>query len=101
MTAPDHALIVARYEAAKAVADNPVAASVTSIGEWGPWIVAQLVNQKRIEALVGFGYNGVAVKATRKHLLNLLSKGLRNRQLRFPTENRAVVWPELKLTKTV
>src|SRR6266567_367753 len=25
--------------AAKAVADNPVAASVTSIGEWGPWIV--------------------------------------------------------------
>jgi hypothetical protein len=72
-----------------------------AIPEWGSWIVAQLVNQKRIEALVGFGYKGVAVKAARKHLLSLLSKGLRNRQLRFPTENGAVVWPELKLTKGI
>jgi hypothetical protein len=69
--------------------------------EWGSWIVAQLRTQKRIEALVGFGYHAVAVKATRKQLLNLLSKGLRNRQLRFPTENGAVVWPELKLIKAV
>jgi hypothetical protein len=63
--------------------------------EWGPWIVAQLFTQKRIEGLAGFGYHAVAVKATRKHLLNLLSRGLRNRQLHFPSENGAVVWPEL------
>jgi hypothetical protein len=68
--------------------------------EWGPWIVAQLT-QKRIEGLVGFGYNAVPVKATRKHLLNLPSRGLRNRQLHFPTESGAVVWPELKLTKSI
>jgi hypothetical protein len=74
---------------------------VPATPEWGPWIVAQLLNQKRIEALVGFGYHGVAVKATRKQLLSLLSKGLRNRQLRFPIENGAVVWPELKLTKSI
>jgi hypothetical protein len=69
--------------------------------DWGPWIVAQLLTQKRIEMLFGFGYNGVAVKATRKYLLNLLSKGLRNRQLRFPTENGSVMWPELKLMKSI
>jgi hypothetical protein len=67
--------------------------------EWGPWIIRQLIKQKRIHDLDGFGYHGVSITATRKHLLGLLSKGLRSRQLRFPPENRAVLWPELQLVK--
>jgi hypothetical protein len=67
--------------------------------EWGQWVIAQLMAQKRIHHLAGFGYHGVGVTATRKHLLALLSKGLRTRQLRFPPENRAVLWPDLQLVK--
>ena len=52
--------------------------------EWGPWMIAQLQQQKRIQPLPGFGYAGVAVKAKRKELLALLRKGLRSNQLAFP-----------------
>jgi hypothetical protein len=70
-----------------------------AIPEWGPWMIAQLTKQKRIQPLPGFGYQGVAVRATRKQLLALLSKGLRSQQLRFPNQNAAVEWPEMQLTK--
>lgn len=69
--------------------------------EWGPWMIAQLESHKRIQPLPGFGYYGVAVKATRKQLLALLSKGLRSQQLRFPSRNVAVEWPEMQLTKRI
>ena len=69
--------------------------------EWGPWMIAQLESHKRIQPLPGFGYYGVAVKATRKQLLALLSKGLRSQQLRFPSRNVAVEWPEMQLTKSI
>src|SRR5512142_1712199 len=46
--------------------------------EWGTWMIAQLTKQKRVQSLPGFGYDGVVVKATRKHLLTLLAKGLRS-----------------------
>src|SRR5580704_18952815 len=39
--------------------------------EWGPWIIAQLQQQKRIHPLAGFGYAGVLVEAKRKELLAL------------------------------
>ena len=68
--------------------------------EWGPWMIAQLGKYKRIQPLPGFGYYGVAVKATRKQLLALLSKGLRSQQLHFPAQNVAVEWPETQLVKT-
>jgi hypothetical protein len=67
--------------------------------EWGPWVIAQLEQQKRIQPLSGFGFNGVGVKATRKHLLALLSKGLRSRRIAFPDENGPVEWPEICLTR--
>ena len=66
---------------------------------WGSWIIAQLEHQKRVHPLCGFGFNGVAVKATRKHLLALISKGLRNRRLSFPDQNGPVAWPEIHLAK--
>ena len=69
--------------------------------EWGPWMIAQLERHKRIQPLPGFGYHGVAVKATRKQLLALLSKGLRSQQLRFPAQNAAVEWPEMQLIKKI
>jgi len=44
---------------------------------WGPWLISQLQQQKRIQQLPGFGYSGVAIKAKRKELLALLRRGLR------------------------
>jgi len=67
--------------------------------EWGSWVLAELRSQKRIRALLGFGYEGVAVTATRKQLLTLLSRGLRNRNLRFPAVNGAVEWPPIQFDK--
>ena len=69
--------------------------------EWGPWIIAQLQARKRIQPLCGFGYGGVAIKATRKELLVLLRKGLRRKQLSFPAGNGAVAWPEIRLIKNL
>jgi len=67
--------------------------------DWGPWVISQLQQQKRIQPLIGFGYAGVAVKAKRKELLALLRRGLRSRKLAFPTGNGAVEWPEVYLAK--
>ena len=67
--------------------------------EWGPWMIAQLQQQKRIQPLPAFGYAGVAVKAKRKELLALLRRGLRNDQLVFPPENGAVEWSEIHFVK--
>jgi hypothetical protein len=66
---------------------------------WGSWVIAQLEQQKRIQPLSGFGFNAVAVNATRKQLLALLSKGLRNRCIAFPDQNGPVVWPQVYLAK--
>jgi hypothetical protein len=62
--------------------------------EWGSWMISQLRQQKRIQPLPGFGYSGVVIKAKRKELLALLRRGLRTRQLVFPSANGAVEWPE-------
>lgn len=67
--------------------------------EWGPWMITELRQQKRIQDLPSFGYSGVAVKATRKELLALLRRGLRMKNLRFPESNGAVEWPEVPLNK--
>jgi len=67
--------------------------------DWGPWVISQLQQLKRIQPLIGFGYAGVAVKAKRKELLALLRRGLRSRKLAFPTGNGAVEWPEVYLAK--
>src|SRR3989441_8770241 len=37
--------------------------------EWGPWMLAELRSQGRIHSLSGFGYQGIAITATRKHIL--------------------------------
>jgi hypothetical protein len=68
---------------------------------WVLWILSQLRRDKRIQPLLGFGYDGVAVKANRKHLLMLLRRGLRSKQLIFPPENGPVEWPEIQLTKKI
>jgi hypothetical protein len=67
--------------------------------EWGPWMISQLHQQKRIQPLPAFGYAGVVVKAKRKVLLALLRKGLRSNRLAFPAQNGAVEWPEIQLIK--
>lgn len=67
--------------------------------EWGTWILAELRSQKKIQPLPGFGCQGVAVTFTRQQLLALLSRGLRNHQLRFPARNGSVEWPNLSLAK--
>ncbi|HZQ18929.1 MAG TPA: hypothetical protein VFA90_09415, partial [Terriglobales bacterium] len=69
--------------------------------EWGPWMLGELRSQKRVHALLGFGYRGVAISATRKQLLALLSRGLRTRKLRFPPENGPVEWPRIQLAKHI
>lgn len=69
--------------------------------EWGPWLLSHLHRDNRIQPLLGFGYQGVAIKATRKRLLMLLRKGLRSRELMFPEENGPVQWPEIQLTKNL
>ena len=68
--------------------------------EWGTWILAELRAQKRILSLLGFGYEGSAVTATRQQLLALVSRGLRSHQLRFPAENGPVEWPNMSLAKS-
>ena len=67
--------------------------------EWGPLVISQLQQQKRIQPLLGFGYAGVAVKAKRKELLALLRRGLSSKQLAFPLRNGAVEWPAIYLAK--
>ncbi|HWR13480.1 MAG TPA: hypothetical protein VN577_01530 [Terriglobales bacterium] len=69
--------------------------------EWGPWVIAQLHQQQRIQELPSFGYAGVAVRATRKELLALLRRGLRTKKLRFPESNGAIEWPDVSLVKSV
>src|SRR5438128_1340821 len=69
--------------------------------EWGSWMLAELRSQKRIHALSGFRYEGVAITGTRKQLLALLSRGLRTRNLRFPSENGAVEWSRIQLAKHI
>ena len=69
--------------------------------EWGPWIIAQLRRDKRVQPLLGFGYEGVAIRATRKYLLMLLRKGLRSKQLGFPPVNGPIQWPEVQLIKKI
>jgi len=69
--------------------------------EWGPWMLGELRSQKRLHALFGFGYRGVAISATRKQLLALLSRGLRTRNLRFPPQNGPVEWPRIQLAKQI
>ena len=69
--------------------------------DWGPWLISQLQQQRRIQPLAGFGYAGVVIKAKRKELLALLRKGLRIRQLTFPRVNGAAEWPEVRLAKKV
>jgi hypothetical protein len=69
--------------------------------DWGAWMISQLEAQKRIQPLVGFGYDGVAVTATRKQVLAMLSRGLRTRNLVFPLENGPVEWPPIHLAKHI
>ena len=69
--------------------------------DWGAWVISQLEAQKRIQPLLGFGYDGVALTATRKQLLAMLSRGLRTRNLVFPFENGPVQWPRIQLAKHV
>jgi hypothetical protein len=69
--------------------------------DWGAWMISQLEAEKRIQPLVGFGYDGVAVTATRKQLLAMLSRGLRTRHLVFPPENGSVEWPPIRLAKHI
>ena len=69
--------------------------------DWGAWMISQLKAQKRIQPLVGFGYDGVALTATRKQLLAMLSRGLRTRNLVFPPENGPVEWPPIQLAKHI
>lgn len=69
--------------------------------DWGQWVLSQLCRDKRIQPLPGFGYQGVAIKATRKHLLMLLRKGLHSRELIFLPQNGPVEWPEIQLTKRI
>ena len=67
--------------------------------DWGPWMISQLQQQKRIQLLPSFGYAGVAVKAKRKELMALLRRGLRSKKLAFPPHNGAVEWPDIQLIK--
>jgi hypothetical protein len=67
--------------------------------EWGPLVISQLQQQKRIQPLPSFGYAGIAVKAKRKELLALLRRGLRSKKLAFPAHNAAVEWPDSQLIK--
>jgi hypothetical protein len=69
--------------------------------DWGTWMLGELRTQKRIHSLPGFGYQGVAVTATRKQLLALLSRGLRSNSLRFLPQNAAVEWPVIQLSKSI
>jgi hypothetical protein len=62
-------------------------------------MILQLGQQKRLQTLPGFGYEGLAIQATRKELLALLRRGLRTKNLRFPTANGAVEWPTLDLVE--
>jgi hypothetical protein len=68
---------------------------------WGAWVLGELRSQKRIQSLPGFGYEGVAITATRKQLLALLSRGLRSKNIRFLLQNAAVEWPAIQLSKSI
>jgi hypothetical protein len=67
--------------------------------EWGPWMIGQLQQRKRIKQLIGFGYSGVAVTAKRRELLALLRTGLRTSHLVFPDRNGPIQWPEVQVAK--
>ena len=69
--------------------------------EWGSWVLGELRAQKRVHPLPGFGYQAAAITATRNQLLALLSRGLRTRNLRFPSENGEVEWPRILLARHI
>lgn len=66
--------------------------------EWGPWMIEELRTHRLVQSLPGFGYQGVAITATRKQLLTMLSRGLRNQKLDFPIANGPVHWPDIGLS---
>ena len=67
-----------------------------AVPEWSEWFLAELNSRKKLQPLTGFGYTAVAVKANRQELLTMVEKGLRKKQLAFPSDNGSVHWPGLE-----
>lgn len=64
-----------------------------ALPEWADWFLAELHSRKRMQPMMGFGYKGIAVKTNRQELLKLTEKGLRKKELVFPTRNGAAGQP--------
>jgi len=64
-----------------------------ALPEWAEWFLAELNSRKKVQPMTGFGYTGVVVKSNRQELLKLIEKGLRNKELIFPTRNGAAGQP--------
>jgi len=64
-----------------------------AVPDWADWFLSELHSGKRMQPMMGFGYKGIAVKTNRQELLKLIEKGLRNKELVFPTRNGAAGQP--------
>ena len=63
-----------------------------AVPDWADWFLSELHSRKRMQPMMGFGYKGIAVKANRQEMLNLIEQGLRRRKLTFPSTNGQVSW---------
>ena len=61
-----------------------------AVPDWADWFLSELHSRKRMQPMMGFGHEGIAVKTKRQELLKLIEQGLRRKVLVFPTRNGPV-----------
>lgn len=63
-----------------------------AVPEWAHWFMKELNQRKAIAPLVGLGCSPILVKGNKQTFLKWISKALRERLIRIPTENGSVCW---------
>jgi len=89
-------LLLIRNESAFVWSSLALHFGIPALPAWAEWFLSELNSRKKLQPLTGFGYTAVAVKANRQELLTMVEKGLRKKQLAFPSDNGSVHWPGLE-----
>ena len=62
------------------------------IPQWAEWFYRQLESHKALMPLLGVGCRPVLIKGNKQQFLSWLGKGVRSRQLEFPSKTGPIQW---------
>lgn len=62
------------------------------VPDWAPWMMAELRRREKIHPLVGIGCHPIAVYGTKEMFMNMLSSGLRKKQISIPSKSGSLQW---------